>query len=149
MKKLVYLMMALAALLLVSCQNEDISISRETVFSVNPYEAINDFVNHQLNDGDLDLLPSSTRVRVQVLIYDTEGKLVDYAVEYLNNYHLTMNATFDLEDGNYVAIATTDVVYYDGTVNFEFWNFVGKEKLSEFKINHAGYLGYENKILFS
>ena len=58
-----------------------------------------------------------------------------------------MNTSFDLPDGKYIVIATTDVVEYNGGVTFEYWTFDGKEKLNQLKINHAGYLGYENKIL--
>lgn len=147
MKKYMIMCMAVVALLFASCKNEDISISRDVNFTVNPYDVINGFVNNQANEGDLDLLPSSYRVRTQVYVYDTDGKLVDYDVDYLKDYHSTMQASFDLPDGNYIAIATTDVVQYNGTVVFEFWTFEGKEKLTELKINHAGYLGYEHKIL--
>lgn len=147
MKKYMIMCMAVLAIMLSSCKNEDISISREVTIAVNPYDVINGFVNNQVNEGDLDLLPSSYRLRVQVYLYDTDGKLVDYDVDYLRDYHSTMDASFDLSDGNYIAIATTDVVEYNGSVTFEFWNFEGKEKLTELKINHAGYLGYESKIL--
>lgn len=147
MKKYMIMCMAVVALLLASCKNEDISISREVKFTVNPYDVINGFVNNQANEGDLDLLPSSLRVRTQVFVYDMDGKLVDYDVDYLQDYHSTMEASFDLSDGNFIAIATTDVVQYNSSVTFEFWNFEGKEKLTELKINHAGYLGYESKIL--
>lgn len=147
MKKYMIMCMALVALLFASCKNENISISREVSFTVNPYDVINGFVNNQADEGDLDLLPSSFRLRTQVYVYDMDGKLVDYDVDYLKDYHSTMETSFDLPDGNYIAIATTDVVKYDGSVTFEFWNFEGKEKLTELKINHAGYLGYEYKIL--
>lgn len=147
MKKYMIMCMAVVALLFASCKNEDISISREVRFTVNPYDVINGFVNNQANEGDLDLLPNSYRVRTQVYVYDTDGKLVDYDVDYLKDYHSTMNTSFDLPDGNYIAIATTDVVEYNGGVTFEYWTFDGKEKLNQLKINHAGYLGYENKIL--
>lgn len=139
--------MAVVAMLFASCKNEDILISRDVTFVVNPYDVINGFVNYQANDGDLDLLPNSYRVRAQVYVYDMDGKLVDYDVDYLKDYHSSMNASFDLPDGHYIAIATTDVVEYNGSVDFEFWKFEGKEKLTELKINHAGYLGYEHKIL--
>ena len=147
MKNYMIMCMAVVALLFASCKNEDISISREVRFTVNPYDVINGFVNNQANEGDLDLLPNSYRVRTQVYVYDTDGKLVDYDVDYLKDYHSTMNTSFDLPDGNYIAIATTDVVEYNGGVTFEYWTFDGKEKLNQLKINHAGYLGYENKIL--
>lgn len=147
MKKLVVLCMAVMALMMASCKNEDISISREVTFNLNPYEVINGFVNTQLNDGDLDLLSSSSKLRVHLFIYDAQGNLYDDDVQYLNDYHSTMTSSFGMPDGNYVVVATTDVVEYNGTVTFEYWKFEGMDKLTELKINHAGYLGYESKIL--
>lgn len=147
MKKYMIMCMAVVALLFASCKNEDILISREVKFSVNPYDVINGFVNNQVNEGDLELLSGSWKIRAQVFAYDIEGKLVDYAVKYLNDYHSTTNVLFDLPDGNYIVIATTDVVEYKGSVTFEFWTFEGKNNLNQLKINHAGYLGYESKIL--
>lgn len=148
MKKHLYLIMALATILLASCKNEDITITREIKFTVNPYEVVDVFVNNQVNVGDLDELYTGQMLRVQVLVYDAEGQLANYDVQYLANYHSTMNTAFDLDDGNYTAIAITDVVEYNGSsVTLEYWRHEGKDRLSTLKINHGGYLGYESKIL--
>ena len=48
MKKYMIMSMAVLALLFASCKNEDISISREVSFEVNPYEVINKFVNNEV-----------------------------------------------------------------------------------------------------
>lgn len=147
MKKHIYLFVALATLLLASCKNEDIDISREVSFEVNPYEVINDFVNNEVNQGDLEDIASGYRVRVNLFVYDAYGYLKDSEVEYLSGYRETMNANFDLPDGNYTVVATTDIVKYNGSVSLEFWNFSGMEKLTTLKIKDAGYLGLTSKIL--
>ena len=147
MKKYMIISMAVLALLFASCKNEDISISREVSFEVNPYEVINKFVNNEVNSGDLVDIGSQYSVRVNLFVYDSKGVLEDSEVKYCSNYRETMNATFDLNDGEYIVIATTDVVKYNGNVTFEYWNFSGKEHLSELKITDAGYLGSDVKIL--
>lgn len=147
MKKHIYLFAVLAALLLASCKNEDIDISRKVVFEVNPYEVINDFVNNEVNPGDLTDIGSRYKIRVNLFVYDSKGHLAESDVEYLSGYKETMHATFGLADGSYTVVATTDIVEYNGSVNFEFWNFSGMENLTSMKINDAGYLGYESKIL--
>ena len=55
MKKYMIMCMAVVALLFASCKNEDISISREVNFEVNPYKVISEFSQHQVNDDDFDL----------------------------------------------------------------------------------------------
>ena len=130
MKKYMIMCMAVVALLFASCKNEDISISREVTFTVNPYDVINGFVNNQANEGDLDMLSSSYRIRTQVFAYDADGKLVDHEVNYLKDYHSTMDVSFDLPDGNYIAIAKIDFIEKDLKLYLkppEFVEFRGNE----------------------
>ena len=69
MKKYMIMCMAIVALLFASCKNEDISISREVSFEVNPYGVISDFVNHQVHEDDFDFL-SGDWLRVHLFVYD-------------------------------------------------------------------------------
>lgn len=147
MKKYMIMCMAVVALLFASCKNEDISISRLVSFDVNPYEVINDFVNNEVNSGDLEKPGSGYSIRVNLFVYNSRGDLEESRVKYVSNYRETVDVSIELADGNYTVIATTDVVEYNGTVNFEYWNFSGMDRLSELKITDAGYLGSDVKIL--
>lgn len=73
MKKHIYLFVTLAALLLASCKNEDISISREVSFEVNPYTVIKDFLKHQVYEDDLETFYSNDKLRVHLYVYDAGG----------------------------------------------------------------------------
>lgn len=148
MKKHIYLFAVLAALLLASCKNEDIDISRKVVFEVNPYTVIKDFLKHQVYEDDLETFYSNDKLRVHLYVYDAGGDLVASDMQYLNDYRSTMNSKFELADGMYTVVATSDIVTLSGgDVAFEYWEFSGFRKLSDLKIKDVGYLGYEDKIL--
>ena len=66
MKKYMIMCMAVIAIMLSSCKNEDISISREVSFEVNPYGVIEDFVKHQVYEEDLETFYSGDKLRVQL-----------------------------------------------------------------------------------
>jgi hypothetical protein len=147
MKKYLIMGMAVCAMLFSSCKNENISVSREVKFEVNPFEVINGFVNNEVVSGDLAELDYGSSLRVNFLVYNSSGYLEASDVKYLPNYTSTANVSFDLADGEYVVVVTTDEVDYNGTVTLEYWNFTGKERLTELKITDAGYIGGESKIL--
>lgn len=145
MKKYVVLCMAVMALMMASCKNEDISISREVKFEVNPYEVVSGFVPYEENAGELASLPlSGEKLRVRIMVYDKQGILLDSDEKELPDYNSTMNTSFELADGNYTIVSTTTVVKSDGK---EYWNFEKMERLSEFQIIDDGKIGYEDKIL--
>ena len=147
MKKYMIMCMAVVALLFASCKNEDISISREVSFEVYPYEVISSFVPNELSSGDLEKAPSDGKIRVQFLVYDDNGVLTASDVKYLDGYRMTANFSFELSDGDYTAVAFSDVVGYNGGVNMEFWTFSGLDRLSEIQVNDEHYYGTKFKIL--
>lgn len=145
MKKYVVFCLAVIALLMGSCKNEDISISREVTFDVNPYEVISGFVPNEYLTGDLESLPTGWKLRVHVLVYDQKGDLVDSEIRYLDDYNSTMNASFELADGQYIVVATSDAVKYNGGVTFEYWEFSGKDRLSDFQITDGTYYNTDGR----
>ena len=148
MKKYMIMCMAVVALLFASCKNEDISISREVNFEVNPYKVISEFSQHQVNDDDFDFL-SGDWLRVHLFVYDTKGDLVASDVQFLSGYRSTMNSKFNLADGNYIVVATSDVTSLsNGNVSFEYWEFSGENRLADLRITDAsGLIGWDDKIL--
>ena len=140
--------MALVALLFASCKNEDISISREVSFEVNPHGVISEFEKHQVHEDDFEFL-SGDWLRVHLLIYDNHGNLVASDVQYLSGYRSTMNSTVELADGSYTVVATTDVASLDhDNVTFEYWEFSGMDRLTDLRITDAsGLIGWDDKIL--
>lgn len=147
MKKhiIIFATIAMAALF-VSCKNKDIQISRTVNFKVNPYEVISGF-DYEVNAGELESFDSDYKLRVHLLVYDNLGYLVATDVQYLTNYQSIMNSSLELADGEYTAVAITDVVEYNGSVTFNFWTITGTERLSDLKVADAGYIGGKYKIL--
>ncbi|MBR1514439.1 MAG: hypothetical protein IJ622_09135 [Bacteroidales bacterium] len=148
MKKYVIVCLAVVAILLASCKNEDISISREVFFEVKPYGTIQEFVKHQVYEDDLETFSTGDKLRVNLFVYDSKGVLTASETKYVDDYRSTMNSTFDLADGVYTVVATSDVTTMSGgDVSFEYWEFSGTNNLSELKIKDAGYMGWDDKIL--
>lgn len=145
MKKHIYLFAVLVALLLASCKNEDIDISREVVFEVNPYEVIRGFVPYEMEAGDLAELSYGEKLRVRLLVYDANGNLETSAEKDLQDYNSTMNASFTLPDGSYTIVATTSVVNSEGSDKY--WSFNNMDRLLDFQISDEGWVGSDDKIL--
>lgn len=149
MKKYMFMCMAVMAILLSSCKNEDISISRKVTFEVNPYTVISEFAKHQVYENDLEMFAEGDWLRVHLFVYDVNGNLVASDMQYLSGYRSTMNASFELADGAYSVVATTDIATLSGgDVVFEYWTFSGTDRLTNIKITDAsGKIGWDDKIL--
>lgn len=138
MKNYMIMCMAVLAIMLSSCKNEDISISREVTINVNPYTVVKDFAKYEYNPGDFSTVwwyDLGDRLRVQLFVYDSKGNLVESEVSYLENYSSTMNVRCNLAGGSYSVIAVTDEVGLAGTqVTDEYWFTTGTERLSYLKV---------------
>lgn len=138
MKKYMIMCMALVALLFASCKNEDISISREVYFEINPFTVVKDFAKHELYPGDLSTVywgDIGDKLRVQLFVYDDNGYLVESKVKYLDNYTDNMHASFNLSDGSYKVLVVTDEVGLVGNqVTDEYWFITGTGRLTNLKI---------------
>lgn len=133
MKKYMIMCMAVMAIMLSSCKNEDISISREVRFEVNPYTVVKDFAKHELNNGDLETPYPGDMVCVSLFVYDNDGYLVDSKKDYFQDYKQTMQATMELPDGNYTAVAITACVESDYN---EYWRIRGTERITNLQISY-------------
>lgn len=143
MKKYMIMCMAVVALLFASCKNEDISISREVSFEVNPYTVIRDFTFDPMDW--MNELPSDGKLRVRLLVYDTNGDLVQSKEQQLSRYDEKMNVCLQLANGLYTAIVITDIVRNNNNVP-EYWTLDGENKLSSMKIFNAGYISRLNML---
>lgn len=146
MKKILF-MLFVAAIGFASCTNDEISIGYNTNFKINPSTVVKPFT-FEFETGELETLNYGHMIRTRLLIYNTDGMLVNEATDYLSSYATMMNTTLSLEDGQYKAVAITDVVEYtNDEVTFEYWILSDKNRLSDTKIEDAGYIGAQSKIL--
>lgn len=141
MKKYMIMCMAVMALLFASCKNEDISISREVSFEVNPYTVIRDFTEDPLDH--IANLPSDGKLRVRLLVYDAQGQLVQSSEQQLNGYDEKMNTSLELGNGVYTAIVITDIARKSNQVP-EYWTLDSENQLNTLKIFNAGYISLYN-----
>jgi hypothetical protein len=146
MKKYIIMATVAMAMLFASCKNEDIKVSRNVNFKVNPYEVISGF-DFEISEGELESFSTNYKLRVHLLAYDEYGFLQAHDVQYLTNYQSIMNSTLILNDGKYTAVAITDVVQYDEGVTFKYWDITGMDRLSDLKVTDQGYIGLQYKIL--
>lgn len=133
MKRYMIMCMAIVALLFASCKNEDISISREVTFNVNPYTVVKDFAKHEYNHGDMETPYPGDRVCVNLFIYDNNGHLFDSKREYFRDYTESMLAKMELPDGQYTIVAVTCCV--ESNYN-EYWLIKGEERLTNLQISY-------------
>jgi hypothetical protein len=147
MKKYIIMATVAVAMLFVSCKNEDIKVSRNVNFKINPYEVISGF-DYEVEEGELESFSSDYKLRIHLLVYDESGFLQGTDVQFLTNYQSLMNSTVALTEGKYTAVAISDVVKYDGSsITMNYWDITGTDRLSDLKVADAGYIGGKYKIL--
>jgi len=146
MKKVFLSAVALFAILLVSCSNEEITISAPSTVNVNASGVISSFIEY--NSGELEKMDAGEKLRIRALVYNSKGELVAQSVNYYTNYNVQLKMTEFLSPGQYTVIGISDVVKMSGsTVDNEFWKLSGEQKLSEMKITDQGMIGYQGRIL--
>lgn len=151
MKKYMIICVALVALLFASCKNEDIFISREVTFNLNPYTIVKDFAKHEVNSGDLTEFgyaqnPNYFKLRTYLLVYDDNGYLVASETSDLENFTRSMNVNVGLDDGTYTVVAISHIINVKD--NILYWIISGTERLNDLKLtNNDDYYDYWIKLL--
>lgn len=147
MKKIFFILTSVITLILSSCSNDDIPVSLSTTFKINPANVIQPF-SYEINPGDLEGVDSDNTLRVRLLVYNSEGVLVQTETQYLSSYASVMSTAINLENGNYTAVVITDVVEKDGeNISWACWELSDENSLTTAKITDLGYIGGKAKIL--
>jgi len=133
MKKYIVMCLAMMALIMSSCKNEDISISREVSFEVTPYEVINKWIPYVLNESSLTDLSSNNQLRINLLVYDRNGGLIASDTKKLKDYNENMITTLELSHGEYTVVAISDVIENGNDLC---WTIKGTERLSTLMIEN-------------
>lgn len=147
MKKILYSLITVLAMVMSSCSNDDIEVLHSVNIKVNPSKVISTFT-YEENAGELESFPETLKLRTRLLAYDAKGVLKDSAVQYLTNYGSIASYSLNLEEGDYTMVAITDVVKMKSNeVKLEYWHLKNRESLSETKLSDAGMIGGPYKIL--
>ncbi|MBQ9677386.1 MAG: hypothetical protein IJV44_04545 [Prevotella sp.] len=147
MKKYISLMAIAIVAIFASCSNDDITITTSYTINVNASGVVSPFI--EASAGELEkFTDADERLRIRVLVYNSNGELTAQETGYYTNYNTQLKASLALSTGNYTVIGISDVVLMNGSsVDFEFWTISGMSKLSELQILDQGYVGYEARIL--
>lgn len=140
-----------------SCSNDDIPVLNPTIIRVNPATVMSKFT-YQINAGDLDGVDSDEQLRIRLYIYDNSGNLYRKQEQNVRNYLTTASFEINLDEGNYTAIAITDVTSSKAGSMPEYWEVTGEESLSSIRVAYLGsdsnfgdqeILGISSKTIYS
>lgn len=112
MKKYIISAMALLAMLVTSCSNEDITIEAPSTISVNAAGVISHFQEYKA--GELEVMDSGRKLRLRALVYNSNGELVAQHTDYFTNYNVQLKTSEFLSPGTYTVIGISDVVKMQG-----------------------------------
>lgn len=147
MKKNIFSLLVGFIILLTSCSNDDITISRNITFKVNPSGVVKSFTKER-KPGELSSINSGCKLRVKVLAYDKDGLLAYCDSAFLDSYDSQMTSQKYIPEGTYTVIAVTDVVRGSlGNISREYWNMSGMNDINTLKVADTGWLAFNNVIL--
>ncbi|MBQ7532404.1 MAG: hypothetical protein IJT45_01730 [Bacteroidales bacterium] len=147
MKKLLYLIAVACVLFGFTSCNKDkkIDVDYNVTVTLNPSTVISGFAPYDENDFDLD---SDQMLRIQLFVYDNEGKLVFKDNKNVAGYSYNASFKLSLTEGDYRFLASSNVVYPDEIDNPEVWGFSLVDNINSIKIeNVSSYIEYEAEIL--
>lgn len=137
MKKILYIMLALVALLTTSCSNDDIIIETEgahqkLTYSISTQNMYNEFSIY--NDITKILRDGSYCVGVSTYVYNSQGNLV--TTRYTGQYNLNnIQENFtELPEGKYTFVTIETLSNTQDKFDIEIWGIENTEKLSTLKI---------------
>lgn len=105
-----------------------VNVNNSTLVSslIDPYTSQSLFPNGAVDPG--------YQVRTNILIYDNQNNLIDQFTVYLSTFNEMANYTLELPNGNYTAVAVTDVSYNNGE---NVWKIVDQSSINSLRITFA------------
>lgn len=133
MKKILYCLTALFAVMLASCSNDDIEVLQtgDVNFSVNTQSVYDEF--NMSNTVKEKFLADNVKLGVYTFVYDEKGDLAVSDSMYTKTFGLVQQ-NFKLPKGEYTTITIEMMVDEDLNNMSESWIIIGKDKLSTIEI---------------
>lgn len=117
---------------MLGCSNEEIQIDQLLTVKVTTSEVLSGF-KFEIYKGELSKLTNDNyKLRTQLLVYNTEGKLVSQETHFLNYYGEDMTVHPSLPGGTYRMVAITDVVLNRQNLA---WQLSGEADLSQLRLS--------------
>lgn len=154
MKKYIYMMLVVLAAGFTSCSNDDIPMEEdvtmktfETTFIVDPSGVVEPY-RFEWTAGELSKIPNDAQLRIRILIYDSNGEIVEILTQKQSNYQSVWSVKKELEAGTYTALVISDVVNTNDPNVEEYWTLEDYGKINDAKLTkNPKYLGYQKEIL--
>lgn len=142
MKKILYSLIAILAMVISSCSNDDIEIIKTggVTFNVSTQGVYDDF--EVSDDFKNRFLSGSYNVGVYTFIYDETGDLAASDSVYTQTFGNIAQTFTSLKTGNYTAITLEMLVDADENYQSDNWVIVGKDKISTLEIVNKDFKAY-------
>lgn len=143
MKKIIYSLMAILAIAISSCTNDEIEIQfgdkaqTEVTFSITTRSMYDSFGISD-NVTETYLRDKTLGVCVKTYIYDSEGNLVDSLVSGAYTYEL-QKQTIKLNNGTYTAVFVEGLMDQNDNYKVSNWNIQNVKKQKDAKVNFTAY----------
>ena len=142
MKKILYSLIAVLAMVMSSCSNDDIEIIKTggVTFNISTQGVYDDFeISEQFKSR---FLSGSYNIGVYTFVYDEEGNLAASDSVYTQTFGTISQSFSDLRCGNYTAITLEMLVDADENYQSDNWVIVGKDKISTLEIVNKDFTSY-------
>ena len=139
------LIMVIVSVFVASCSNDAVPIEYHTAttFKVNLNNIVDIPNIYEINAGELEGVSSGYKLRVRLLVYNSDGALVASETEHFSSYNDIMSTTVTLEEGLYTAVAITDII----KGSFSYWTLSEENSITYARVTDNGYIGGQNKFL--
>lgn len=145
MKKIIYCLVALVAVVLASCSNDDIEVAQTggLTLTVNTQAAYDQF---NTTDEVREMLRTNTNtLHVMTFVYDIKGNLVTSKEQDQNTFNTVQFDLGSVPNGEYTVLTIETVMVQNKTTKKQespAWNFEGMDKLSTVKATQKSYEVY-------
>lgn len=154
MKKYILMMLVVLAAGFASCSNDDIPMEEkvtkkvfDTTFIVDPSGVVEPY-RFEAWAGQLSTVPENAQLRLRILIYNSDGEIVELLTHKQSNYQSVWSVTTSLEAGTYNALVISDVINTNDPDVVEYWTLKDYGKINDAKlIKTPDFLGYQKEIL--
>ena len=154
MKKYILMMLVVLVAGFTSCSNDDIPMEEkvtkkvfDTTFIVDPSGVVEGY-DFEAHPGELSIIPEGAALRIRLLIYDSDGEIVEMITRTQYNYQSPWSINTELEAGDYTVLAISDVRNINDPDVDEYWTLGDYGKINEATLTkNIMWLGYQKEIL--
>lgn len=139
---------------LASCSNDDIPMEEkvtmktfDVTFVIDPSNVVEGY-KFEWNAGELQVVPDDAQLRLRILLYNSNGELVEMLTHKQSNYQSVWTEKAQLEAGTYTALVISDVINTNNQDVKEYWTLEEYEKIKDARLfKNQKWLGYQKEIL--